>query len=103
MSKTVNIQIEKSRNLLVGLEKHLRESVDTQVTNEEIKETESLLEELARISAECDRLRAELSPKVKEMNNLLTKVKQVCTEQKKIIKGRYPQERWADYGVPDKR
>ena len=50
MSKTVEIQIEKSRGLVEGLRRH-----------------------------------------VKEMG------------KKKTLKGYYPQERWMDYGVPDKR
>lgn len=34
---------------------------------------------------------------------LLVDVKDTYTGMKKIVKEHYPQERWADYGVPDKR
>lgn len=37
------------------------------------------------------------------MNDLMTSVKTTYGEAKKTLKGYYPQERWADYGVPDKR
>jgi hypothetical protein len=30
-------------------------------------------------------------------------VKEAYAEKKKALKGYYPQERWMDYGVPDKR
>jgi hypothetical protein len=37
------------------------------------------------------------------MKIAIDRVKEVYTERKKTIKGYYPQERWMDYGVPDKR
>ena len=57
----------------------------------------------AEFNAEVDRLREELSPKVKQMNDILTAVKTAYGENKKTLKGYYPQERWADYGISDKR
>ena len=42
-------------------------------------------------------------PKVKKMNDLMTLVKASYAESKKTLKGYYPQERWPDYGIPDKR
>ena len=54
-------------------------------------------------NAEVDRLREELTPKVKKMNDLMTLVKASYAESKKTLKGYYPQERWPDYGIPDKR
>ncbi len=103
MSKTVEIQIEKSRNLISGLRKHLKETGDRQVTEKDLSSFESSLAELAHISAEIDRLRERLNPMVKEMNSKLLSVKELYGEQKKIIKGKYPMERWQEYGVPDKR
>lgn len=102
MSKTVEQQIEKSRSLIEGLRKHLSEGRGG-VTHEEINQMEQKLQELTTANAECDRLRAELSPKVKLMNDILAAVKVAYADNKKTIKGFYPQERWADYGVPDKR
>lgn len=103
MSKTVEIQIEKSRNLISGLRKHLDSGVGGGITPSEINEMEAKLKELAAINEECDRLRAELSPKVKEMNRMLEEVKTVYSSEKKTLKGYYPQEKWQEYGIPDKR
>ncbi len=103
MSKTVEIQIEKSRNLIAGLRKHLESGVGGGVTPSEIEEMESKLKDLEVINEECDRLRAELSPKVKEMNRVLDEVKSVYASEKKTLKGYYPQEKWIEYGIPDKR
>ena len=54
-------------------------------------------------NAEVDRLREESTPKIKKMNDLMTLVKASYAESKKALKGYYPQERWPDYGIPDKR
>ena len=102
MSKTVEIQIEKSRNLVEGLRKHLQ-GIGGGVTNEEISAMEQAVRELEAANAEVDRLREELAPKVKQMNAVMARVKSAYAEKKKTLKGYYPQEHWADYGVPDKR
>ena len=103
MSKTVEIQIEKSRSLVEGLRRHVREMGERGVTNDEINALEQVVKELEVANAEVDSLREQLTPKVKNMKIPLDRVKEVYTERKKTIKGYYPQERWMDYGVPDKR
>ena len=103
MSKTTEIQIEKSRNLIEGLRRHVREMGERGVSSDEINEMEKTVEMLSEANAEVDRLREVLSPKVKKMNDLLTLVKASYSESKKTLKGYYPQERWPDYGIPDKR
>lgn len=103
MSKTVEIQIEKSRNLVEGLRRHVKEMGEHGVTNDEINAMEQAVKQLEAAYAEVDRLREDLKPKVKVMNDVMNRVKEAYTEKKKTLKGYYPQERWMDYGVPDKR
>ena len=103
MSKTTEVQIEKSRNLIEGLRRHVREMGERGISNTEINEMEKTVAMLTDANAEVDRLRAELTPKVKKMNDLMTIVKASYAESKKSLKGYYPQERWPDYGIPDKR
>ena len=103
MSKTVEIQIEKSRNLVEGLRRHVKEMGEHGVTNDEINAMEQAVKELEAANAEVDRLREDLKPKVKVMNDVMNRVKNTYAEKKKTLKGYYPQERWMDYGVPDKR
>ena len=102
MSKTVELQIEKSRNLVEGLRKHLN-GIGGGVTNDEINVLEQAIRELETINAEVEHLRGELTPKVKQMNEKMARVKASYAEKKKTLKGYYPQERWAEYGIPDKR
>lgn len=73
------------------------------VTNKEVEVFENDLATLAEQSAEVDKMRAELNVKVRRMNETFMKVKETYSETKKTIKGYYPQERWIDYGIPDKR
>ncbi len=103
MSQTVEIQINKSRGLIEGLRKHVKEQGELGITKDKINEMESMLQQLADANAEVDRLREELSPKVKQMNKLLASVKTEYIDTKKTMKGYYPQDRWMDYGIPDKR
>lgn len=102
MSKTVEMQIEKSRGLIQGLRKHLSQG-GKGATIQELDTMERALNVLAVATEECDRLRAELGPKVKHMNELLAGVKADYANHKLIIKNNYPQERWMAYGLPDKR
>ena len=102
MSKTVELQVEKSRNLIEGLRKHLN-GIGGGVTNEEIENMVNALSELEKANAEVDRLREELSPKVKHMNEVFDAVKGGHQELKQKLKSLYPQEKWAEYGIPDKR
>ncbi len=103
MSKTVEQQIEKSQQLVGGLRKHLSNGTGGGVTPDEISHLEQRLKELAAANEECERLRSELSPKVKQMNDILGEVKSIYAEKKKTLKGYYPQEQWLSYGIPDKR
>ena len=103
MSKTTEIQIEKSRNLIEGLRRHVREMGERGISNNEINEMEKTVAMLSEANAEVDRLREELTPKVKQMNEVLARVKEAYADKKKTLKGYYPQERWPDYGIPDKR
>ena len=114
MSKTVELQIEKGRDLVKGLRKHVKEMGErlrvgeqgsgmSGISNAEIDRLEQALSALSTANAEVDRLREELQPKVKHMNEVLAGVKASYVEAKKTLKGYYPQERWADYGIPDKR
>ena len=102
MSKAVELQIEKSRNLVEGLRKHLN-GIGGGVTNDEINGLEQAIRELETTNAEVERLRGELTPKVKQMNEKMALVKASYAEMKKTLKGYYPQERWMEYGIPDKR
>ena len=57
MSKTVEIQIEKSRGLVEGLRRHVKEMGERGVTNDEINAMEQAVKELEAVNAEVDSIR----------------------------------------------
>ena len=102
MTKTVETQIEESLNLIKGLRRHLSEGGGG-TTLQELSAMEQTVTELMAASDECDRLRAELAPKVQYLNKVLDKVRDEYVVRKLIVRNNYPKERWADYGLQDKR
>ena len=62
MSKTVEIQIEKSRSLVEGLRRHVKEMGERGVTNEEINAMEQSVKELEAVNSEVDSIREQLTP-----------------------------------------
>ena len=103
MSKTIEQQIEKSRMLITGFRRNINVLSDRGVTEAELNAMDVELRKLVEINAECDKLREELSVKVKNMNSILNVVKDSFFNYKKRIKQNYSQERWIDFGVADKR
>ncbi len=102
MSKTADVLIEKNRNLINGLRKHLSEGCQG-ITNQDIIAMEQVVDSLGVISKECDELREQLAPKIKHTTELMAKVKTTYANTKCVIRNSYPQEKWAEYGLADKR
>lgn len=103
MPKTVELQIEKCRNLVEGMRRHVREMGERGFSKVEINSMELTVSEMESINAEVDRLREELNPMVKKMNEGMARLKKAYANNKKTLKGYYPQERWPEYGIPDRR
>ena len=75
MSKTVDIQIEKSQNLIQGLRKHVKENGEKDFNETVIASLEESLKQLQAANEEVTRLREELSPKVKHMNEVFDAIR----------------------------
>lgn len=103
MSKTIDLQIEKSRVLIEGLSRNIEALRDKGIASDALENMSADLDRLKASNDECDRIREELSLKVKAMNEILAQVKDAFAEKKRIIKTNYPQEQWINYGVQDKR
>ena len=102
-SKTIELQIEKSQVLIEGLNRNIAELRPKGVKDESLTSMTNDLSTLKKMSDECDALRENLAGKVKEMNAVLMHVKDAFANHKRIVKTNYPQERWINYGVQDKR
>lgn len=103
MSKTIDLQVEKSRSLIEGYRNSLNELQALGVTEAQLDSMEKNLEKLTAAGKECDELRNTLSEKVRTTNALMEIVKNEFIEQKKIVKNAYDQEAWQRYGIMDKR
>ena len=103
MSKTIELQIEKSQVLIEGLNRNICELRAKGVRDESLTAMSNDLTTLKKMSDECDAIREDLSGKVKTMNEVLKRVKEAFANHKLIVKRNYPQERWINYGVQDKR
>ena len=84
MSKTVEIQIEKSRGLVEGLRRHVKEMGERGVTNDEINAMEQAVKELEAVNAEVDSIREQLAPKVAKLKVAMDCVKEAYAEKKRI-------------------
>ena len=103
MSKTIDLQVEKSRSLIGGYRAHIDELRDKGVNTQQRDKMEADLGRLIAAGEQCDQMRAQLSEQVRQMNEILQTVKDDFLEQKKIVKSAYEQPQWQRYGVLDKR
>lgn len=103
MSKTVDLQVEKSLVLLKGLYANIRELTPKGISLETLNMLDEKLKSLKIKSDECDKLRDKLKVEIRDMNSSLTSVKEIYSANKKIIKQNYVQEEWKRFGVADKR
>ena len=103
MSKTVDSQIEKSKFLIQGLRNNLEAVKGFGFTAKQLDDMERQLDDLAKASDETEAAYAVLDEKRKKMNAILDSAKEVFIERKKVIKANYPQEKWINFGVQDKR
>lgn len=103
MSKTIDIQIEKSKRLIEGLKRHMAEMESKGISMATLDDMNEQLRRLSDSARAADELRTKLSNQVRSTNNMLAACKQAYIATKAVIKNNYPQEQWRDYGVDDKR
>jgi len=103
MSKTIDLQVEKSRALINGYRKHLDELAALGVNDKQLDKMQNDLEKLIDAGNECDKIRAELATRVHVMNDILQTVKEDFQQQKHLVKAAHDQTQWARFGIMDKR
>lgn len=103
MSKTFLTQVEKARMLIEGLRKNYDAVHDKGIDHEGIDRMEQLSREAEALNAEVEALREATSRKVREANAKLEAMKTIFTDYKKTVKTSYLPDRWADFGILDKR
>lgn len=103
MSKTIDLQVQKSATLINALRGRLDEVRDKGISQESLDAMQQRLEELQENAKEVETLRARLSEQVKNTNAILTECKNSFINTKAVIRNNFLQEEWIKYGVTDKR
>ena len=103
MSKTIDLQVEKTMRLVNALKDRIEEVHDKGISLEELDAMTNKIKELQDSSRKTDELRNRLSAQVKNTNSILAQCKEMYVSTKNIIRNNYPQDQWIQYGVIDKR
>ena len=103
MSRTIDLQVEKSMTLINALKKKYSDVKDKGIKMEDLQEMEIQLANLKTSSMQADELREKLSAQIRATNNILVQIKESYKNTKDIIRGYYPQECWSEFEVMDKR
>lgn len=103
MSKTIDLQVQKSVTLINALRGRLDEVRDKGISLESLDAMQQRLEELQENAKEVETFRVKLSEQVKKTNAILTECKNAFINTKAVVRNNFLQEEWIKYGVTDKR
>lgn len=104
MAKVYAEQAKKAQFLAEGLKKNYELiKVRCDITLEEIEALKVAADEAARMNAEVEALREEVSRKATEANRKLNDVKCRMMNAKRQIKSSFDPSKWLELGMLDKR
>lgn len=103
MAKVYAEQVKKAQLLAKGLKKNYELVKSRGISMEQIQRLEADANEAARMNAEVEALREEVSRKAAIANQKLAEVKQNMMSAKGIVKRCFDPYKWQDFGVLDKR
>ena len=104
MAKIYVEQVKKAQTLVTGLKANfdlVKSRCD--ITMEQVQALEEAANEAARMNAEVEALREEVSRKASVANLKLIEVKDAMKNAKKQIKSSFDPLKWIELGVLDKR
>lgn len=103
MSKVYAEHVQKAQMLASGLRKNIEQVKGHGVTPEQLSQLEQKATVIARHSEELDELRKVVSEKASVASRELVELRADVQGLKQIVKRNFTQERWADFGILDKR
>lgn len=103
MAKVYAEQVQKAQVLVAGLKKNYELVKSKGITLEQIQLLGEMADEAARMNAEVEALREEVSRKAACANRRLEEMKGNMMSAKRIVKSNFDPSKWADLGVMDKR
>jgi len=104
MAKVYAEQVKKAQMLSAGLKANY-ELVKSRcnITMDQIEALEAAADEAARMNAEVEALREEVSQKAARANRKLEEVKSQMMSAKRQVKSSFDPSKWMELGVMDKR
>ena len=104
MAKVYAEQVKKAQFLVTGLKSNY-ELINSRlgITMEQIQALEAAADEAARMNAEVEALREEVSRKAALANRKLEDVKKNMMSAKRLVKSHFDPSKWMELGVMDKR
>ena len=104
MSKVYAEQVKKAQALVAGMKANFDlVKLRCGITMEQVKALEAAANEAARMNAEVEALREEVSLKATIANRKLDELKRNMMDAKRQIKSSFDPCKWAELGVLDKR
>ncbi len=103
MSKVYLEKVQKAHMLVAGMRKNYELIKDLGITSEQIDLLERNASEAAVYNEELEKLREEVSAKVSCANKKMDEIKEIVTMAKKLIKRKFDQTEWRNFGIADKR
>lgn len=103
MSKVYLENVQKARMLVAGMRKNSEWLKELGIAPEQIDRLEKDAEEAAVYNGEVEKLREEVSGKVACANKKMAEIKDNMVAIKTLVKRRFEQEKWINFGIADKR
>lgn len=103
MSKTFEDNALKVKSIAEGCLNHFNEVAQYGFKEDNLKKIAEDAEKAIEMSKEVDRLRVEVGQKLQVANAALADVKDRAASYRRTIKNNFAQEKWARFGIGDKR
>ena len=104
MAKVYAEQVKKAQTLVAGMKANFDlVKLRCGITMEQVKALEEAANEAARMNAEVEALREEVSQKAANASRKLDEVKCNMMNAKRQIKSSFDPSKWVELGVLDKR
>lgn len=103
MSKVYLEKVQKARMLARGMKQNYELIKELGITMEQIDLLEKNADEAAVYNDELDKLREEVNKKVVSANKKMAEIKDSMSLAKGLIKRKFEQPQWIDFGIADKR
>ncbi len=103
MSKSFAERINDAQVMFTGMKANQEEAGERGWTEEKNSQLAVTRKEAVRLNDEQEKLKADLKTKTAQLNEKMAKLNAEMKEAKKVVKLGFPQSRWKEFGVTDKR